>query len=161
VRALQKRSVFRQWGFRTDNLLRAAALSAILFTFAAAGLAGYAGFQGTLRFPPHMLLLLLLYPLWGIIQQFLALGIVIGNLERFPGLGRRKSLLVLLGAILFGLIHFYDIRLLVGTFLLELATIPLFLKYRNVWPLGVLHGWLGGLFYLWVLNRDLWADTLG
>ncbi len=161
VRAWQDRRIFRDWGFRADNLLLAAVMPAILFVVAAGGMAVYALVQGTFSFPLYTLPLLLLYPVWGVIQQFLALSVVVGNLERLRSLGRRKVLLVLLGAALFGLIHAYDMRLVVGTFFLELATIPLFLRYRNVWPLGVLHGWLGGLFYLWVLNRDLWADTFG
>ena len=161
VRAWQDRSIFRDWGFRADNLLQAAGPAVVLFVVAAGCMAGYAGLQGTFSFPLHTLPLLLVYPVWGVIQQFLALSIVVGNLERIRGLGRNKALLVLLGATLFGLIHAYDIRLVVGTFFLELVSIPLFLRYRNVWPLGVLHGWLGGLFYLWVLNRDLWAGTFG
>jgi hypothetical protein len=159
VRVRQDRRVLRQWGFRSDNLLVSTSLAAVLFAVAAALLAVYAGFEGTLRFPLHTLLLLILYPVWGIFQQFLALGIVVGNLERLRWLGQRKTLLVLFGAALFGLVHAYDVRLGVGTFFLELVTIALFLRYRNLWPLGILHGWLGGLFYLWVLNQDLWAET--
>ncbi len=64
-------------------------------------------------------------------------------------------------AVLFGLIHIYDWRLAVATFLFELAAIPLYLRYRNLWPLGILQGWLGVLFYLWVLHEDLWMETLG
>jgi hypothetical protein len=41
----------------------------------------------------------------------------------------------------FGLIHAFNLRLVVATFLLELAIVPLFLLYRNLWPLGLLHGW--------------------
>ena len=51
--------------------------------------------------------------------------------------------------------------LVVATFVLELVIVPLYLWQRNLWPLGVLHGWLGGLFYLWVENRDLWVERLG
>src|SRR5262249_9091132 len=98
---------------------------------------------------------------WGVIQQFLALGVVVGNLERIRGLGERKPALVILCAVLFGLVHLYDIRLAVGTFLLELLLIPLYLKDRNIWPLGVLHAWLGVPFYLWVLKEDLWTYTFG
>ncbi len=161
VRARQNRDAFRTWGFRTDNLASAAIIPAAVFVVAAAGLAVYAAFRGTLRFPPHTLLLFLVYPGWGVIQQFLALGIVVTNLEKVDGLHERKAVVVLVGAILFGLVHVYDARLVVGTTLLELLIIPLFLAYRNVWPLGVLHGWLGGLFYQWALNRDLWAEAFG
>ncbi len=61
--------------------------------------------QGTLHFPLHTLRLFLLYPVWGVIQQFLALGIVVTNLERIEGLRERKAVIVLLGAALFGLVH--------------------------------------------------------
>jgi hypothetical protein len=94
-----------------------------------------------------------------LIQQVLALGIVLVNLERLPGWGQRKPAVVLVTAMLFGLIHAYDVRLVAGTFLLEVVLATMFLRFRNVWPLGVLHGWLGGLFYLWVLNRDLWLEA--
>jgi hypothetical protein len=161
VRVRQDKHVLRDWGFRRDNLGRTAGLAALVFAVAAAGLAGYAARHGTLSFPVHALPLFLVYSVWGVIQQFLALGIVVNNLERIRGLGEKKVLLVFLIAGLFGLIHFYDTRLAVGTLLLELVTVPLFLRYRNLLPLGVLHGWLGGLFYLWVLNRDLWAETFG
>ncbi|HYT93583.1 MAG TPA: CPBP family glutamic-type intramembrane protease [Gemmataceae bacterium] len=161
IRVRQDRGVLRTWGFRGDNLLAATGTAAIVFVVAVAGLAIYAHLHGTLRFPLPTLLLFLVYPLWGVIQQFLALGIVVTNLERIPALSERKVLLVLLGAGLFGLVHIYDVRLVAGTTLLELVVIPLFLRQRNVWPLGVLHGWLGGLFYLWILNRDLWAEAFG
>jgi hypothetical protein len=161
VRVRQNKQVLREWGFRRDNLGWTAMFAALVFAIAAAGLAGFGVLHGTLGFPLHALPLFLVYPVWGVIQQFLALGIVVNNLEWIRGLGEKKVLLVLLIAVLFGLIHIYDTRLALGTFFLELVTVPLFLRYRNLWPLGVLHGWLGGLFYLWVLNRDLWAETFG
>jgi hypothetical protein len=37
----------------------------------------------------------------------------------------------------------------------------IFLRWRNVWPLGICHGWLGVLFYFWVLGRDPWLEILG
>jgi hypothetical protein len=160
-RVRQDKAVLRDWGFRRANLGRTALVAALVFAVAAAGMAAYAGVRGNLQLPAHALPLLLVYPVWGVIQQFLALGIVVGNLERIHALGRSKAQLALLSALLFGLVHAYDVRLAVGTFLLELVLVPVFLRYRNVWPLGVLHGWLGGLFYLWVLNRDLWAEAFG
>jgi hypothetical protein len=61
----------------------------------------------------------------------------------------------------FGLVHALNFRLVAATFLLELLIVPLYLKHRNLWPLAVLHGWLGGLFYLWVEDRDLWVERFG
>jgi uncharacterized protein len=159
VRARQDRSIFAEWGFRADNLLPAIAAAAPLFCIGAVGLALIAAYQGDLHFPLHTLALFLVYPIWGVIQQCLALGIVVSNLERIRGLEKRQLAIIVLSAVLFGLIHIYDWRLAAGTFLFELAAIPLYMRFRNLWPLGVVQGWLGALFYLWVLHEDLWVET--
>ena len=159
VRATQNPNAFREWGFRADNILAASVLPAILFCLAAVAMGGYALASGWFRFPPHMLACFALYPIWGVIQQFLALAIVVGNLERIAWLRRRMGIVVLVGSTIFALVHVYDWRLAVATFGLELVVIPLYLRHRNLWPLGVLQGWLGALFYLWILNIDIWAET--
>jgi uncharacterized protein len=156
--AWRDRGVFRGWGFRVDNLGPASLPAVLLFVVTAAGMAAYAAVQGFLRLPADLWPILLLYPAWGLVQQFLSLAIVLANLERTASLGRRKALLVLLGATLFALVHVPDPWLVAAAFALELAVIALYLRWRNLWTLGVLHGWLGGFFYLWVLNRDLWQE---
>jgi hypothetical protein len=161
LRARQDPAVFREWGFRADNLLQASLLPAALFLVTAAAFALYAHLRGHLRFPLHALPLFLLYPVWGLVQQFLALGIVVNNLERLGPLRRQPLLITLLAAVLFGAVHADDLLLAAGTGALELVLVPLYLRSRNLWPLGVLHGWVGGLFYLWVLGRDLWAENFG
>ena len=161
VRARQDRAAFRKWGFRGDNLLRASLIPAAVLVGGAAALA-LVGWRlhGRLHFPAHAWLMFLVYPVWGWVQQFLMLGVFATNLER--GLLRhRPALLTVVVAGVFGLIHVYNWKLVVATFALELVIVPLYLRYRNLWPLGALHGWLGGLFYLWAENRDLWAEYFG
>jgi hypothetical protein len=159
VRRRQDPDIFRKWGFSTTHLLPASANAAVVFAVVATGLAVYAHLAGHLHFPPQTLLLMLLYPFWGITQQFVTLAVVVANLERIGGLDKRRPLVWLLGVLLFGAIHAYDPRLAVGTAVLEMIVIPLYWRYRNLWPLGVLHGWLGALFYLWGLNIDMWERT--
>jgi hypothetical protein len=161
LRAWRDRGAFRRWGFRADNLLRASLLPLVVFVVTAAGFAGYAWRRGTLRRPGHLPLLLLLYPAWGVVQQFLALGIVLSSLELVPRVGRHRVVLAIGVAALFACVHFPDVLLMAATFLLELVIVPLYLRHRNLWPLGVLHGWLGALFYLWVLDRDLLVENFG
>jgi hypothetical protein len=155
ARARQDENALRGWGLRADNLAATAAVSVAIFVVAASAFAVYASRHGPLQLPGHLLWVFILYPVWGLIQQFLMLSVVVGNLERVRVLNPRRGLIVLLGAGLFGLAHAYDLRLALGTFLFELVLVPLYLKYRNLWPLGVLHGWVGALFYLWILGRDL------
>jgi hypothetical protein len=161
TRARRNRTVLRDWGFRTDNFVGPGTASAVVFALAATVFAAYAHLHGTLRFPPHTLLLLLLYPIYGVVQQFLALAVVVDNLERVRAFRRRRWLVVPFGAALFGAAHAFDVRLVAATFLLELVVIPLYLWRRNLWAYGVLHGWVGALFWLWVLGRDQWAENFG
>jgi ABC-type cobalamin transport system permease subunit len=95
--------------------------------------------------------------LWGWIQQLLVLGIFVGNLE---AIGVRRPALIALAGIGFAAVHLPDWPLCGATLLLGLGCSALFLRHRNLWPLGVLHGWLGACFYRWVLARDPWADVL-
>ena len=64
-------------------------------------------------------------------------------------------------ALLFALVHVRDLRLAAGTLLLATALTPIWLRWRNVWPLGVCHGWLGGAYYHFVLGRDPWLELVG
>jgi hypothetical protein len=58
-------------------------------------------------------------------------------------------------------VHLPDFRLATATFVLGLALTPIYLKWRNLWPLGIYHGLLGVLFYFWVLERDPWIEVFG
>lgn len=155
------RNVLRRWGFRFDNLQEASRIPLAFFTLCAVGFGIVGLVNETFAVPPHLALLLLLYPLWGIVQQFLVLGIVVGNLENVPQLAERRPLLVVLGAAVFGAVHAPEWLLVGGTTTLALLYVPLFLSHRNVLPLGVVHGWVGSLFYLWILGVDPWVESFG
>src|SRR5205085_2696254 len=114
VRSRQDPDAFHRWGFRSDNLRTAILPAAFVFVAGAAVLAVLAWLQDTLRFPAHALPLFLVYPVWGLIQQFLMLGVVVNNLESLAALRRRTAVLALLVALLFGLIHAFNHRLVVA-----------------------------------------------
>gem|GEM_PF-5306162 len=69
-------------------------------------------------------------------------------------------LLLLIPATAFGAVHLPSWDLTAGTFGLGLASTPLYLRHRNVLPLGLYHGWLGAFYYRWVLDRNPWADLV-
>jgi hypothetical protein len=161
VQGARDPGAFRRWGFRSDNLLRACALPAVLLAAGALGLGAYAWWQGRLGLPLGAVPLFFLYPIWGLAQQFLALGVAVQSLERLPGWRGRPWLLAASGAALFGAVHAPDLGVVAATFVLELVLVPVFLRYRNLWPLGVVHGWLGVLFYIWGQGRDLFAEGFG
>ena len=155
----KQNDIFKLWGFTKVNaktlgtkLAPPATIVAIMFI-----LIGY--YNGVNLLNWHIIPVLLLYPIWGLLQQFLVLSLVAGNLSDQNYLN--KFWIVLLTAILFGLIHYPDPLLIMATTLLAIIYTLLFLKWRNLWILGLLHGWLGGLFYFYVLNRDPWVEVFG
>jgi hypothetical protein len=161
INLVREPKIARVWGFRFDNLKEACRWPIWLLIGATLAMAILGMIRGTLQFPWHLPLLLLLYPLWGIIQQFLALAIVVGTLERINGLASRRWLIVLLTATLFSLVHLNDWRVMLATFALEMAFVPIYWSQRNLLPIAVVHGWLGAFYYLWVLNIDLLRETFG
>jgi membrane protease YdiL (CAAX protease family) len=48
-----------------------------------------------------------------------------------------------------------------GTFALGLALAPMWLKWRNLWPMAFAHGWLGTAIYYFVMLRDPMSTYLG
>ena len=147
------------WGLTTDNfrasflLLLPVALVCVLLFFA------YGFYFGTQVVDWSLLLILLLYPLWGAVQQFLALGIFARNLE--DGWQRPEWQVVLLTGGLFGLNHYPFPLLMAATFLLGLAYSWLYLRGFNLLALGIYHGWLGGVFFYTVLGRNSFAEIGG
>lgn len=107
--------------------------------------------MGTFTLHWHLFAALALYPLWGVIQQYLIQTLIAGNLAE-----KGWSVPVITGvtAALFGLIHLPFAVLMVATFLLGLVFTPHYLRYRNLWVLGLWHGWLGSFLYFWVLGQD-------
>jgi hypothetical protein len=156
-RSRQNLEVLRVWGFRLDTLWPAFRAATAFSVPMAAAMAVVGVIRGTLGFPGHGWILLALYPIWGVVQQFLVQGLLVRNLEEtIP-----RFALILVGSCVFAIVHVPEPGLMVATFGLGLVYIPLYLRYRNLWPLGLYHGWLGTLFYLWVLARDPWVETFG
>jgi uncharacterized protein len=160
IRKKQAKGILKYWGFRKDNfkhvtmmILPFGLLSVIAFV-----VTGY--IQGTIIFSWHIIPILIVYPLWGLIQQFLVIGLVTGNLQDFEGRRFNRSLIIVLTALLFGLIHYPYHWLMVGTFVLALFYGFIYLKARNLYVLGIFHGWLGALFFYTVVNRDPFVETM-
>lgn len=147
----------RLWGFTTYNLGPSVARTAAFMAVSALVLAGIGWSRGALTWQWHFVFPLLIYPLWGLIQQLLVNGVLARNIRKQLG----PVATTVLAAALFGLIHVPFPALMGATFLLGLVLTPLYLKYGNLWPLAFAHGWLGTLVYPWVLGRDPWLEMVG
>jgi hypothetical protein len=161
IRVRREPGLIAGWGFQRQGLAAAFRHTSIFGGIAIGAMAVFGAIQGTLGLHWHMLPLLALYPVWGLVQQFLLQGLLTRNLvEAVPAL-RSPWRVTPVAAVLFGLVHLPDLWLAGATFLLALAFTPFYLRDRNLWPLGLWHGWLGVFAYFWILGRDPWVATFG
>lgn len=161
LRQHQNKEILSYWGLRTDNLktvmlkvLPFGVLCVLIFF-----VLGY--FQGTLHLSWHLLPILLIYPIWGTVQQFLLIGLVVGNCQDLESISIPKATIQLMSAVLFAGVHYPHYWLMLATFLLAIFYSYIYWKARNVYILGLFHGWLGALFFYTVVNRDPFVEVFG
>ena len=160
-RSRTEKKIMNYWGFRMDNfqiVTRKVLLFGILAVIAFLGIGFY---QGTINITWHIIPILIFYPIWGVIQQFLLIALIAGNLQDMNGQHLNKVFVILFSALLFASVHYPFVWLIIGTFGLALFYGFIYLKERNIYVLGLFHGWLGGLFYYTVLDRDPFLETFG
>ncbi|NQZ78493.1 MAG: hypothetical protein HRT61_20635, partial [Ekhidna sp.] len=74
-------SLLRHWGFRKDNFARTLKLVLPFGLFAVGSFIVVGFIQDTLNPSWHIFPILIIYPVWGVIQQFLVIGLIAGNLQ--------------------------------------------------------------------------------
>jgi uncharacterized protein len=159
IRAKQHPEILSYWGFRKDNLKESIRF---IFPFGIFSLTIFIiiGYKNeTINLSWHILPTLLLYPIWGTIQQFLVIGLFGGNLYDLKSYKISRIVIILVTAILFSIVHYPDGWLILGTFILAVLYGYTYLRIRNIFALGLFHGWLGAFFYFTVVNRDPFQEV--
>ncbi len=151
--------VAKYWGFRVDNFKKALQWVLPFGIFSVIVFVAIGVWQGSLNPTWHIFPILVTYPIWGTIQQFLLIALVAGNLKD-GGFGKLTNPQIIFGtAVVFSLVHYPSYWLMGGTFLLALFYGFVYLKERNVYVLGLFHGWLGAIFYYTVVGTDPFEDA--
>ena len=153
--------ITKYWGFRTDNFKTVLKKVLPIGLLAVITFFGVGFYKGTLNISWHIIPILILYPIWGTIQQFLLIALTAGNLQDMKDQNLKKGIIILLAALLFGAIHYPYLWLMLATFILALFYGWIYLGERNIYVLGLFHGWLGGIFYYTVLERDPFLEMFG
>ncbi len=157
-RRKENKDILRIWGFRKENFNRVF-LFLLPFSLTAIGGILWYGISFHSNFLNwHVIPVLFLYPLWGCIQQFLMTALIAGNLKSLEVLNLKSYQVVLLTSLLFALVHYPYLPLMIFAFFMEVLFTSTYFKWRNLWPLGLYHGWLGSLFLFFVMGRDLWVE---
>jgi len=155
----QEKNILKYWGFRTDNFKRTVKLMLPFSMIAIISFLVIGFYQNTLNLTWHILPLLITYPIWGSIQQFITIALIAGNLNDLNKRKLNQFSIIFITAILFSVVHFPSTWLMIGTFLLALFYGYIYLKIKNIYAMGIFHGWLGALFYYTVVNRDPFQEV--
>lgn len=159
-RWMNEKEVIQYWGFSRAGF-KASFLQFLPFALlSVAAFLVYGFVKNTIIFNWHLLPVLLLYPLWGVIQQFLIVGLIAGNLNDMKGARLPRPVIVVITAIVFSIVHYPSVFLIAATFILAMFYTPIYLKNKNLWVLGIYHGWLACFFYFFVLERDPWNELM-
>ena len=152
------REIVTLWGLRNQNLSKTVLFLApfVLITIAASLI--YNTLHGEQPFSWQFIMICILYPFWGMIQQFILLALVLRNLLEISQLKRNRYIAILLVATAFSLVHFPDFFLMVLTFFMELVFIMAYFRSRNLWAIGTAHGWIATFVLYFVLHRNLWSE---
>ena len=147
----------RDAGFSGQNAGRAWRDATLFSLGAVGGMALIGASRGTLDTDGLLVPMLILYPAWGLTQQFLVQSMLTRNLA---AAGLPPAVVTPLAAAAFGGVHAPNWDLTAATTFAGAAFTHLYLRDGTLWPLGVYHGALGAFVYVWVLDRQSWSEVL-
>ena len=136
-------------GFRRDNLAAGLIPIGVCTFLVGAALVALAAAQGRLVWEPTMLVLLVLYPLWALAQQFAFQGLFHRGLMV---LLRVPLLQVVVTAAAFASVHVGNSKLLALTFVGGIMWSVLYRRWPNLWLLAGSHSILAALAYPLILH---------
>jgi membrane protease YdiL (CAAX protease family) len=160
-KAKQDEGILSYWGFRRGNFWNVTKMVMPFGVFSIISFFAIGYFRDTINLSWHIVPILIAYPIWGVIQQFLVIALVAGNMQDLRTKKITKFTAIFTSAFLFGAVHYPFGWLMAGTFVLALFYGFIYLRARNLFVMGLFHGWLGGLFFYTVVERDPFHEVFG
>jgi hypothetical protein len=158
IQVKNNRNQLEIWGFRKTGFRQSLVFLLPFIALVTLGCLVFSGFKGSMFFSWHILPVLALYPLWGLIQQFLMLGVISQNLRSLFVTKVNHFVIIIIVSALFSLIHYPSFFLMVVTFFLEMLFITVYFKWKNLWAIGIAHGWVATFLLFYVSERNLWQE---
>jgi len=149
--------VLRTWGMRTDNLAPAVVAHLGFAAFGALALFGLAGTTGSVEVPTSFWVTVVLYPIYGVIQQFALQNFIARNLRMTLS---GPVAVAATAALLFGLSHFPRLDLVALAFVAGFFFTLIYQRFSNLWAVGLAHGLTAALAMYLVLGEDPGAEIL-
>lgn len=150
--------ILKFWGFQKKNFRNS---FTFILPFAIAvglGIFVYGIVVNARFFNWHVIPIILLYPAWGVIQQFMMLGLIGRNLKELKKKKCSDWQVIMAVSLVFSLVHYPSISLMMYVLVMEIIFGWAYFKWNNIWTLGLYHGWVSGFFIFFVLERDLWTE---
>lgn len=152
--------IIRIWGFQKKHFKESFLFLLPFAILSISGILIYGFYNHSDIFNWHVGPIFFLYPIWGLIQQFMIIGLVVGNLMAMKFIKLKNYQIALVASLLFGLVHYPSSFLMIYAFIMEMLFIMVYLKWRNLWSLALFHGWISGFLLFYVLERDLLIELL-
>ena len=153
-------TVLKRWGFSRAGLKTGLVLGAGVFVVGLTVSLLYGLIAGSSLLNWNLGLLLLLYPVWGVVQQLLVTCLFADNVMVLSRGKVSPFVVVMMAALLFSAAHVPDRELMVATFFLGITTVLIFFRTRNLLAVGILHGWFASVFYFFGMGQDPLAPLL-
>ena len=144
-------ATLREFGIGRTNLRRATALTLSVSVPAAIAMLWLAKRQGSLVSPESFYVMLVAYPFWGLVQQFIFQSFLHTRLIR---LGASQWSVIVVGAA-YAVVHLGSQTLAIVMLCGGIVMSVIFRAAPNIIPLGIAHGVLGAILYHLVLGHDL------
>ena len=147
-----------EWGIGLHGWMSSAGPVLWLMAAGTVLLLAYGWIAGRLPLRATFWMTLVLYPFWGLAQQF-ALQVLFHRNIRLA-FGARAWTIPMTGTV-FALAHLPQGRLMLLTFVVGLLFSWIWAsRDGSLWPIAIAHGWLGALAYYLVLGRDPLGELL-
>ncbi len=156
-RMISVRGITRVWGLRLDNFLKAMHLSLLFAVPATLILLILGCIRGCLHIPIGFWITFLLYPIWGVVQQFALQVLLNNNLRQIV---KTTVLRAAIATLLFSIAHIPNVPLMILVLPFGFVSILIYERHPNIWALGIIHGCLGALAYYLILGQDPGAQIL-
>ncbi len=150
-------SLVDRYGLGAAHLRRATTLVGAVCGPVALATLLIAWFLGRVRFDGQVLTLLMVYPVWGIAQQFLFQSFFhtrLIDLKLYP------FSTVIVG-LLFASVHWPSRAFMIAAFLFGVFTAWVFKAAPNIYPLGVAHGVLGTIVFCFIRGEKPLEKFIG
>lgn len=151
-------TILNKWGFTNAHFKKSLIILAPFFILCAASTAIYGLLNDTIIYNWRIIPVLILYPIWGILQQFIMLGLIAGNLQELDFFKGKRYQIILFTSFLFSFVHYPGVVLMIFTFIMEVVFVMVYFKWRNLWAPGIIHGWTAAMLLYYGFERDLWTE---